>query len=68
MSNYGEGQERQTETGLQHLQGGEIKIGLKKQHEKGHVKWHVKYYDCHAAQIVVNELVFKLLCSYRQED
>ena len=45
MSNYGEGQERQTETGLQHLQGGEIKIGLKKQHEKGHVKWHVKYYD-----------------------
>ena len=41
MSNYGEGQERQTETGLQHLQGGEIKIGLKKQHEKG----HVKYYD-----------------------
>ena len=24
--------------------------------------------DCHAAQIVVNELIFKLLCSYRQEN
>ena len=23
---------------------------------------------CHAAQIVVNELVFKLLCSYRREN
>ena len=24
--------------------------------------------SCHAAQIVVNELVFKLLCSYRREN
>ena len=23
---------------------------------------------CHAAQIVVNELIFKLLCSYRREN
>ena len=28
----------------------------------------VLYRDCHAAQIVVNELVFKLLCSYRREN
>ena len=33
-----------------------------------HLEMVVEWVYCHAAQIVVNELVFKLLCSYRQEN
>ena len=41
------------------------------------IRWHKQYgeagdvpkqAECHAAQIVVNELIFKLLCSYRREN
>ena len=31
-------------------------------------KWGENGEQCHAAQIVVNELIFKLLCSYRWEN
>ena len=31
-------------------------------------KWGENGEQCHAAQIVVNELIFKLLCSYRREN
>ena len=32
------------------------------------ITWLKKKDRCHAAQIVVNELIFKLLCSYRREN
>ena len=29
---------------------------------------NIRLKQCHAAQIVVNELIFKLLCSYQREN